>query len=70
MDGKNSQLQYLEELVLNNDQQAIEWCINALRSYRKNVKELLASRYADGECDAVALSVFASRIEDIENGEF
>ncbi len=29
------------------------------------IKHLLESRYNDGECDAVALSTFESRVEDI-----
>lgn len=70
MDGDMTNLQSIEEPALDNNEIAIKYCIRALRAYRKNVKELLASRYADGECDMVSLSVFASRIESIEEGSF
>jgi hypothetical protein len=38
----------------------------ALLRYQKAVRELLALRYRDGECDAAALHSFACEVEEIE----
>jgi hypothetical protein len=40
--------------------------MDALQEYRAASLELLASRYSDGECDAVAIHRFASRVAEIE----
>ena len=46
---------------------AIIRVISALRSYRAAVATLSSKNYVDGECDAVALSIFFSTIDDIEH---
>jgi hypothetical protein len=48
------------------DRLAVLHVIGALRTYREAAKALLASRYTDGECDAVALSVFEQAVDRAE----
>jgi|PlaIllAssembly_1097288.scaffolds.fasta_scaffold170991_3 hypothetical protein len=40
---------------------------HALQDYREAAQALLATRYRDGECDAVMLSRFEARVQDIED---
>jgi hypothetical protein len=54
----------LDALLLNRE--AISHVVSALGRYRRMSAKLLASRYSDGECDAVSLTDFAYEFEAIE----
>lgn len=61
-----SPLQQDERAAMTGDRAAVLRVVSALRQYRAAARELLDARYADGECDRVAMSTFASVVEDIE----
>lgn len=61
-----TELQELERAALVGAQSATLQVVSALRKYRQAVKQLLDSRYRDGEVDAVALVVLESEITAIE----
>lgn len=64
-----TKLQKQELKALCLDKGAILECVNAIRAYRAACKGLIDARYSDGECDAVELTGFASRLRDIEDLE-
>lgn len=55
-----------EKRAMLLDRDAVLRVISALRAYREASERLLAARYADGECDAVALSVFEDACREAE----
>ena len=56
-----------EELAMIGDRMAILRLVSAVRQYRDAVKNLLSSRYSDGECDAVGITTFEVTCKEIEN---
>lgn len=67
-DEELTNLQADERLALTGYREATLRVVSALRRYRAASKQLLVSRYADGECDAVALGRFESECVEIEEG--
>lgn len=69
----------IEKAALTGDRLAVLALVGAFRRVREASKEMLADRYRDGECDAVALSTFEMLVEqalkeaapadDIDEGE-
>ena len=56
----------LEKAALTGDLGSTVRLVSAFRRYRAAAVKLLLSRYRDGECGAVALTSFASDLQDIE----
>lgn len=65
-DTSLTRLQRAEREALCKNHQAITVLVDAVRQWREASAKLLASRYRDGECDAVALAEFESAVEGIE----
>jgi len=59
-------LQEDERAALCGDRVATLRVVTAVRRLRASAANLLARRYRDGECDAVALHQFASEVESVE----
>jgi hypothetical protein len=54
----------LEKRAMCLDRRAVLDLVDILRGYRCASKKLLAARYKDGECDALALSDFEEAISN------
>lgn len=61
-----TKLQEAELKAMVGNREAVIQVVSALRRYREEVKNLLADRYRDGECDATALHTFQCRVGEIE----
>lgn len=62
----DARIHEIEKLALCGDAKAMTLIVSFARHYRQAAKKLLASRYRDGECDAVALNDFEAAIEEAE----
>ena len=53
-----------EKRALVGDRDSILRVVSAVRIYREAARQLLSSRYRDGECDAAALSTFEAACDN------
>ena len=56
----------VEKQAMLLDRAAVLRVVSALRQYRHAAQSLLGKRYRDGECDAVALTVFEDEVKEAE----
>jgi hypothetical protein len=61
---QDSALHEIEKRAMVGDKRAVLALVSFERHLRDAAKKLLDARYRDGECDAVALSRFASEVEE------
>lgn len=54
----------LEKRAVTGDRAAALLVVSAFRNYRRACEALIASRYSDGECDAVAIGRFMDSIDE------